>query len=31
MGIDPGKLESVRKEGVPVLPFLFDADDRADE
>ncbi len=24
LGIEPGKLESVRKEGVPVLPFLFE-------
>ncbi len=23
LGIDPNKLESVRKEGIPVLPFLF--------
>jgi hypothetical protein len=26
LGIDPGELESVRKEGIPVLPFLFGAD-----
>ncbi len=31
LGIDPGKLESVRKEGIPVLPFLFDGDDKSDE
>src|ERR1700736_691113 len=31
LGIDPGKLESVRKEGIPVLPFLFDGDDKGDE
>jgi hypothetical protein len=24
IGVDPDKLESVRKEGIPVLPFLFD-------
>jgi arylsulfatase A-like enzyme len=24
LGIDPDKLESVRKEGISVLPFLFD-------
>jgi arylsulfatase A-like enzyme len=31
LGIDPGKLESVRKEGIPVLPFLFDGNDKDDE
>jgi arylsulfatase A-like enzyme len=31
LGIDPGKLESVRKEGISVLPFLFDGDDHGDE
>jgi len=31
LGIDPGKLESVRKEGIPVLPFLFDGDDKGEE
>jgi len=31
LGIDPGKLESVRKEGIPVLPFLFDGHDERDE
>jgi hypothetical protein len=31
LGIDPGKLESVRKERIPVLPFLFDADGAGDE
>jgi hypothetical protein len=25
LGIDPNELESVRAEGIPVLPFLFDA------
>ncbi len=25
LGIDPNELESVRREGIPVLPFLFDA------
>jgi arylsulfatase A-like enzyme len=25
LGIDPSELESVRMEGIPVLPFLFDA------
>jgi hypothetical protein len=24
LGIDPGELESVRKEGISVLPFLFE-------
>jgi hypothetical protein len=31
LGIDPGKLESVRKEGISVLPFLFDEDGNGDE
>ncbi len=26
LGIDPGELKSVQKEGTPVLPFLFDTD-----
>jgi hypothetical protein len=26
LGIDPGELESVRKEGISVLPFLFEGD-----
>jgi hypothetical protein len=31
LGIDPGKLESVRKEGISALPFLFDGDHESDE
>jgi arylsulfatase A-like enzyme len=31
LGIDPGKLESVRKEGISVLPFLFDGDGNGDD
>ena len=26
LGIDPGELQSVRKEGIPVLPFVFESD-----
>jgi hypothetical protein len=26
LGIDAGELEAVRKEGIPALPFLFDAE-----
>jgi hypothetical protein len=31
VGIDPGELESVRKEGVSVLPFLFGGGEQGDE
>jgi hypothetical protein len=24
LGLNPGELDSVRKEGIPVLPFVFD-------
>jgi hypothetical protein len=31
LGIDPSELESVRKEGITVLPFLFDQGGLEDE
>lgn len=31
LGIDPNELQSVRKEGISVLPFIFDGGDSSDE
>jgi len=30
LGIDPKKLEAVKKEGITVLPFIFDSDNDND-